>query len=77
MKGYADLASLPEDDRIAVIRETVAQGISVGIFVDDDEKADRYIEKLGAAVAVLDRRKPGSVLNVRNAVFIKFGPRVH
>lgn len=46
-KGYADLASLPEHERIAVIVDYVTSTGSVaGFFVDDDTKADRYIRKI-------------------------------
>lgn len=71
MKGYADLADLPEDERIRIIAETAATAI-VGFFVDDEEKADRYIRKLGERVRVIERR--ANVL-VKGTVFVKVGPR--
>lgn len=71
MKGYADLADLPEDERIAIIAAT-AQTQIVGFFVDDDVKADRYIRKLGDRVRVLERK--ADVL-VKGTVFIKVGPK--
>lgn len=47
MKAFADLADLPEDDRIRIIGETAVQtGQRIGFVVDDAVKADRYIEKL-------------------------------
>jgi len=52
MKGFADLADLPEDDRIRVIGEYVEQqepGIITGVVVDHDaggHKARRYCVKL-------------------------------
>jgi hypothetical protein len=48
MKGYADLADLPEDDRIALIGKAAMAGNVVAVCVDDDptDKADRYIAKL-------------------------------
>lgn len=74
MEGYADLADLPEDDRIAIIGRTAALGKVVGVFVDDDgEKADRYIKKVLAAghrVRLIDRR-PGFV---KDTVMLRFGP---
>lgn len=50
MKGYADLASLPEDARIELIGKyaTEHKNEVVGFAVDDQEKADRYIGKLAA-----------------------------
>jgi hypothetical protein len=70
MKGFADLADLPEDERIAIIAET-AQTQIVGFFVDDDAKADRYIRKLGTRVRVIERR-PNFL--VKGTVFVKVGP---
>jgi hypothetical protein len=52
MKGFADLADLPEDDRIRVIGEYVERqgpGIVTGVVVDHDAggyKARRYCVKL-------------------------------
>jgi hypothetical protein len=46
MEGYADLADLPEDDRIGIIGRTAESGKRVAFIVEDDAKADRYIEKL-------------------------------
>lgn len=71
MKGFADLADLPEDDRIAIIAKT-AQTQIIGFFVDDDAKADRYIRKLGDRVRVIERR---SDVLVKGTVFVKVGPK--
>ena len=51
MKAYADLSSLPEDERITIIGNAVMQGNSVAVPVDEEgpdgfEKADRYVKKL-------------------------------
>lgn len=47
MKGYADLADLPEDERIRIIGEYAQAGNIIGIALeDDDEKVARYIKKL-------------------------------
>jgi hypothetical protein len=58
MKAYADLADLPEDDRIAIIGETAQGGPIVGFVVEDQAKADRYIAQLTARYQVkeLDRK---------------------
>lgn len=46
LKGYTDLAELPEDDRIKIICEmTLERKLKTCFIVEDDEKADRYIEK--------------------------------
>ncbi len=61
-KGFADLADLPEDDRIEIIGRNAMQGQRVGFIVDDDEKADRYIEKLTSRFNVeVASRGPGPV----------------
>lgn len=72
MTSYADLADLPEGRRIAIIGQA-AESAVVGFFVDDDAKADRYIEKLRARykVRLIDRK--ADVL-VNNTVFVKIGP---
>lgn len=72
VKAYADLYSLPEDKRIKVIAEVAASGNLVGVFVDDDVAADRYIKKLKAyPVRIVDRRAGV----VKNTVFIRVGPK--
>lgn len=65
-KGFADLADLPEDERIKVIaRHVVAHGQTVAVCVDDEPgKPERYAVKLRAlGVAVLEQHK-GPVANV-------------
>jgi len=51
MKGFADLADLPEDQRIESIGAIAMRGATVGFVVDVEgadgfAKADRYITKL-------------------------------
>lgn len=47
MKGYADLADLPEDQRITIIGQTAMKGGVIAVCVDADPgKADRYVRKL-------------------------------
>lgn len=46
MTVYADLASIPEDDRIRAIGELAEQGQMIAFFVDDEIAADRYVSKL-------------------------------
>lgn len=72
MKAYADLADLPEDARIAVIADTAAHGHIVGFVVEDDEKANRYIEQLIADRRVrIVGRGPGPV---SNTILVRVGP---
>lgn len=74
VKAYADLADLPEDDRIRIAAETAIQGMCiVGVAVDDDPaKVARYVRKLQASgVRVIDQT-PGPVKNV---VLIRIGPK--
>jgi hypothetical protein len=75
MKAFADLADLPENDRIAIIGKTAESGQIVGFFVDDEPKADRYIAKLlkRFKVKVIER---GRWSPVKNAVLVKIGPSV-
>jgi len=59
IKGFADLADLPEDERIRVIGEYAMAGNQVGVPVDEEgpdgyEKADRYVKKLLAQFPLLE-----------------------
>lgn len=59
MKAYADLADLPEDERIRIIGEYAMAGNQVGVPVDEEgpdgyEKADRYIKKLQTRFPLLE-----------------------
>lgn len=74
MKAFADLADLPEDERIRIIGQTAETGERVGFFVDDDVKADRYIEKLTRKfrVQVVERKRN---LLVNNTVFVAVNRR--
>jgi hypothetical protein len=77
MKAYADLADLPEDERIRVaVETTIVTGAIVGIFVDDDEKAARYIEKFRETgrVRVIDHQ-PVALSATSSAVLIRIGPK--
>lgn len=73
LKGYADLADLPEDERISLAAETAMRGSVVGVVTDDEPgKPERYIRKLEArGVRVIDRG-PGPV---RHTVLIRIGPK--
>lgn len=72
MKAFADLADLPEDDRIAIIAESAKTHI-VGFVVDDHPKADRYCEKLAKypAIRVIDRADGPTT----GAVIVRVGPK--
>lgn len=69
---FADLADLPEDERIAIIGKEAQAGKRVAFVVEDAAKADRYIRKLllDFNVRVLERG-PGPV---KNTVYVKVGP---
>jgi len=72
-RGFADLADLPEDERIQIIAHHVRDhGLTVAVCVDDEPgKPERYAEKLTAlGVRVLSQDK-GPVANV---VTLKVGP---
>lgn len=76
MTIYADLADLPEDDRITAIGTAATAGDLVGFFVDDDEKADRYLRKLTERfplVRVVSRGGPNDFL--KGTVFVRVGPK--
>lgn len=80
--GFADLADMPEDERIAIIGRTVVdQQKTVGVCVDatltkgsSETKADRYKRKL-------TERFPGLVIlsteagPVKGVVTIRVGPK--
>ena len=73
-EGFAELADLPEPQRIEIIARTAALGKVVGFIVEDDEKADRYIAALTLQkrwrVRVVDRM-PGPV---KGTVMVRVGP---
>ena len=72
MRAYADLFGLPEDERIRVIAEVAASGEVVGFVVEDDAKADRYVEKLKAyPVRLIDRMRGP----VAGTVMVRVGPK--
>ncbi len=73
MKAYADLADLPEDERIRLAAETALCGHIVGVVTDDElGKPERYIRKLEAhGVRIIDR----SAGPVKHTVLIRVGPK--
>lgn len=72
MKAFADLADLPEDERIRIIAQTAQAGEIVGFVVDDEPKADRYIRKLRAYPVRIIDRGPGPV---KDTVMVRVGPK--
>lgn len=63
-KAFADLADLPEDDRITIIGQTAERGQRVAFIVEDHEKANRYIAKLTKRFQVsVAKRLDGPVKN--------------
>ncbi len=73
MTAFADLADMPEDDRIAIIARVAAAGKIVGFIVDDDTKADRYIQKLAAFPVRIIDRAPSAL--VKGTVLVRVGPK--
>jgi hypothetical protein len=72
-EGYADLADLPEDERIRIIIATVANGKTVAVCVDDHAaKIERYKRKLAASGGVILSTTKGPV---KGAVTITVGPQ--
>lgn len=78
MGEYIDLHSLPEDDRIRLIGESIMRlpaGQVVGITVDDAEKGERYAAKMRAKfpcidhVATIELAKQG---NLAGVMLLKF-----
>lgn len=64
MKGFADLADLPEDERIALIADTAKAnaGAVIGVAVDDEAaKVARYRAKLAAHGLTVIDVQPGPV----------------
>lgn len=75
-KGYADLHTLSEDERIGVIgRSVMEQGMTVGVCVDDIAgKAERYARKLRErfpGIVILETTKGPT----KGVVTIRVGPR--
>lgn len=72
-KGFADLADLPEDERIAVIAHHVRDhGTTAAVVVDDEPgKPERYAEKLIALGCRVVAQVKGPV---RGTVTLKVGP---
>lgn len=74
MKAFADLADLPEDERIRVAAETAAKTLQIVGVVTDDEpgKAARYIAKLSRYPVRIIDQSPGPV---KGTVLIRIGPK--
>lgn len=72
MTKYADLADLPEDDRVDIIGRTAEGGQKVAFVVEDDLKADRYIRKLSARFNVeIEKRCAGPVKDTISVIVAK------
>lgn len=81
MKGYSDLHDYTEDERIEIIGRTVLDKASsdktftAAICVEDDAKADRYIEKLKKkfpTIRIIERVK-GDIATNCEIVSIRVG----
>lgn len=71
-KAFVDLYSLPEAQRIEVLRNSVKQGLTVAFMVETNKKADRYLKKLGSDVRVEARVK-----DPNGIIIVRIGPPVH
>jgi len=73
---FADLHTVPEDERIRLIGETVTKGNTVAVLLErnEPEKVARYLTKLANRYpeAMLVDRVNGPTETV---VTLKFGPR--
>ncbi len=72
-RGFADLADLPEDERIKIIAHHVlVHGETIAVCVDDlPGKPERYARKLKAlGIAILSQTKGP----VKDVVTLKVGP---
>jgi len=68
---FSDFSKLPEDDRIDIIGKAVmSMGLTTAFVVDDDAKADRYMQKL-------KDRFPGIRELVRFKIPSKKVPKAH
>lgn len=67
MTKYADLADLPENDRIKAIGNLAMKGEVVGFVVETEGKANRYLKKLRRwfpKVVEIERKKDVPIPNV-------------
>ncbi len=71
MPAFADLADLPEDERIRIIGETATHGHVIAFIVDDNEKADRYLRKLEPYRVRVIARGSGPV---KGTIAVRIGP---
>lgn len=71
---YADLADMPEDERIAIIGRTAEGGQRVAFVVEDDAKANRYMVKLTQRFNVIvEKRLDGPIKGKTVSVIITKG----
>lgn len=74
MKGYSDLADLPENERIRIIGEAARAGNIIGIALEDDaKKIKRYIKKLTKRFPDVRHVSTDSGL-VAGTVLVRVGP---
>lgn len=72
MTQYADLVDLPEDERIVAIGRAAESGKRVAFIVDNEAKAERYIEKLTAQFDVhVTQRMAGPVQGTVSVVVVR------
>lgn len=70
---YSDLKNLSEDERITLIgRAATVHKKIIGVIVDDQKKADRYIKKLTAQFPDIEII---SQFPLAGSITIKVGPK--
>jgi hypothetical protein len=70
---YADIADLPEDQRIVVIGNMAMTGKIVAFIVDDNEKANRYLRKLREKFPMVVEVDRLPDVPIKNVVSVKVG----
>lgn len=72
--GFADLAHLPEDERIVLMAKYCKEGNTIACVTDaDPKKAERYIEKMVAQGVRHTETAPGPI---PKTVLLGFAPEL-
>ena len=76
-KAYVDCQALDEDTRIQLIGATVMGGRNVvGVVVETQEKADRYVAKLKEKFPAIIVKDKGTPLGKKLGIVVKLAPPV-
>lgn len=75
MKGYSDLAKLPEDERIRIIGESATAGNRVAIVLEAEQaKISRYVKKITEQFPAVELVASNSG-PIAGTVALYFGPK--